>query len=117
MGWNTTIVVMNDALHAIARDSKFGEKLERACLMAVDGESVDVGANPDGTESYYVNAATVIETHHADGTALVAVGGNMGVNLGVFYAYGEEDKDVRLLKALADKLGYQISKKVKKVKK
>lgn len=111
MGWNTTVVVMNDSLDAIRQDSNFGERLYNACLKAIDGGEHDVCANPDGTQSYHVNAATVIETHHADGTALVAVGGNMGINLGVFYAYGEEEKEVRLLKALADKLGYRISKK------
>lgn len=111
MGWNTTVVVMNDSLDAIRRDSKFGEKLYDACLKAIDGNRHNVSATPDGTQSYHVNAATVIETHHADGTAVVAVGGNYGVNLGVFYAPGLEGKDVRLLKQLADSLGYRIVKK------
>lgn len=112
MGWNTTVVVNNDSLDAIRRDSNFGERLYDACMRIISSDRpVDVCANPDGTQAYHANAATVIETHHADGTALVAVGGNYGVNLGVFYAPGLEDKDVRLLKQLADKLGYRIVKK------
>jgi len=115
MGWNTTVVVMNDSLDAIRRDSKFGEKLYDACLRIhnSEGRGINVSATPDGTQAYHVNAATVIESHHADGTALVAVGGNYGVSLGEFYAPGLEDKDVRLLKQLADKLGYRIVKKSK----
>ena len=108
MGWNTTVVVMNDALDAIAHDPEFGKKLARACTQAVHGRPVDVSA------SMHINAATVVETHHADGTTLVAVGGNYGRSLGEFYAYGDEDEDIRLLKALADKLGYRVSRKPQK---
>ena len=56
----------------------------------------------------------MIETHHADGTALVAVGQNYGRKLGEFYPYGEGSEDERLLKALADKLGYRVVKKAVK---
>lgn len=72
MGWNTTVVVLNDALDQIKNDPKFGEKLYYACLEVQRGKPVDVSAG------YHCNAATVIETHHADIDVLVRVGGNYG---------------------------------------
>ena len=73
MGWNTTVVVLNDALTDIRDDPEFGRKLYDACLEAVARKPVDVSAG------CHCNAATVIETHHADQMVLVRVGGNMGV--------------------------------------
>lgn len=75
MGYNTTVVVLNDALDQIRDDPDFGRKLYEAILKVQRGKPVDVSAG------YHVNAATVIETHHADQTAFVAVGGNYGVVL------------------------------------
>ncbi len=101
MGFNTTVVIYNDSLFGINTDT-FGVKLCDAVL------SMSRGHSPIKVD----NAASVIETHHVDGTSLVAVGGNDARSLGVFYPYGEaEDKDVLLLKALADKLGYRVVRK------
>ena len=108
MGYNTTVVVMNDCLRDIENDPAFGKKLTSAIGQLSYAGPSDVSAGG------CVNAATVLETHHADGTALVAVGGNYGRVLGTFYPYGTEEEDVRLLKALADKLGYRVSKKPSK---
>src|ERR1035437_10030083 len=81
MGLNTTVLILNDALTQIENDPEFGKKLvkvirERAILeRIVDGR---------GRISSYVqagnhrSAASVIETHHADETALVAIGANYG---------------------------------------
>ena len=118
MGWNTTVMICNDSLHAIETDVEFGKKLAAAVTRSVSKKPVDVSAcwhNDEGKASLiHRNAACVIETHHADGTALVAVGGNYGTSLGEFYYVGDhgtEDGQVALLKALADKLGYSVSKK------
>ena len=77
MGWNTTVVVMNDALSAIRDDPQFGERLYRAVLAIQRGKPVDVAAHANG--GIHCNAATVIETHHADHTVYVKVGQNCGV--------------------------------------
>ena len=114
MGFNTTVVVMNDSLDTIAKDSKFGERLRDAILKLHLGRTVDVPAQSDGAKGCCCNAATVIETHHADGTSLVAVGQNYGELLGVFYPFGEGSREERLLRELADKLGYTIRKKPKR---
>ena len=119
MGWNTTVMICNDSLHAIETDAEFGKNLADAIKKAsCYNKPVDVSAywyNSEGKATgIYCNAASVIESHHADGTALVAVGGNHGTKLGEFYYVGNHTTDagqVALLKALADKLGYRVSKK------
>jgi hypothetical protein len=121
MGFNTTVVVMNDALSDIANDPDFGKNLADAVSRSCLGDQVDVPAYSYRRNGYdkgwtgvYCNAATVIETHHADQTTLVAVGGNCGTNLGTFWPYGEGTLEERMLRELADKLGYRLVKKAPK---
>ena len=110
MGWNTTVVVMNDALPDIAKDPNFGKNLADAASAAIlppehqDGR-LDVAA------LNHINAATVIETHHADGYAVVAVGGNTGLNLGTVYPYGDGILTFRIVKELASQMGYDLHRK------
>ena len=73
MGYNATVVVMVDALDQIEKDPDFGKKLSAAILkVGCYGKPVDVSAG------YHVNAATVVESHHADQDVYVKVGGNCG---------------------------------------
>jgi hypothetical protein len=76
MGWNTTVVVINDALDMIRDDPEFGRRLYDAVLKVQRGKPVDVAAH--SKRGIHCNAATVIETHHADHDVLVKVGGNYG---------------------------------------
>jgi len=108
MGFNTTVVVMNDAGDQIANDPTFGKKLAQAIRgMFGDRGPIDVSAGN------HLNAATVIESHHADNTVLVAVGGNFATALLQTggYRHHEVQGQEQLLRDLADKLGYRISKK------
>jgi hypothetical protein len=75
MGYNTTVVVLNDALAEIEQDPDFGKKLARAIRLASRGLQ-DVSAH--GKHCMFANAAQVIETHHADYDVLVKIGGNTG---------------------------------------
>lgn len=77
MGFNTTVVVLNDALSYIRDDPEFGRRLYDACMIVQRGKPVDVAAHPIGG-GIHCNAATVVESHHADYTVYVAVGGNCG---------------------------------------
>lgn len=76
MGFNTTVVVLNDALSEIRDDPEFGRRLADAVLKVQRGEPVDVSAH--GKRSIHCNAAVVIESHHADQMVMVRVGGNYG---------------------------------------
>jgi predicted Fe-Mo cluster-binding NifX family protein len=117
MGYNTTVIVLNDALDMIRDDPKFGERLYYAVLELQRGEQVDIPAHSyrDGKpRGVHCNAATAVETHHADGTAVVAVGGNCASVLGhVFYTgyHGDESGKLKTLQQLAESMGYRLVKK------
>lgn len=114
MGYNSTIVVLNDALHMIEQDPDFGKKIGDAIRGLSLGRQQNIYAStPQGGSS---SAATAVETHHADGTAVVAVGGNCATVLGETFStfhHGDEETQIRILQQLAEKHGYTLSKKRK----
>lgn len=77
MGFNTTVVVLNDALGEIRNDPEFGRRLADAIAHVQRGKPVDVPAHSI-KGGIHCNAAVVIETHHADYMVTVRVGGNYG---------------------------------------
>uniref|UniRef100_A0A6M3LQK3 Uncharacterized protein n=1 Tax=viral metagenome TaxID=1070528 RepID=A0A6M3LQK3_9ZZZZ len=107
MGFNSTIMICNDHLHDIENDPKFGAKVSNA-----------IGCYDYDTRPFLYNGLQVIETHHADGIIVSAVGGNGGKLLGdggwsrnlVTYKDGEDWK-IKVLRELANNLGYSIRKK------
>lgn len=113
MGFNTTVVVLNDALNNIRDDPNFGERLASAIMTAFGGQKpVDVPAVTPGG-GVFCNAATVIESHHADGYRAILVGGNCGLvveGVAVGYHDTDEDRSLELLKMLAHKHGYALHK-------
>lgn len=118
MGWNTSMIVLNDALHMIEEDTQFGANVAKAVRqLNMRGVSkyrpiLDVPAISPSGNSIHANAASVIEQHHADYTVLVAFGGNTARSLGHVGGYRSTDEDI--LRALADKMGYRIVKKAAK---
>jgi len=115
MGYNTTVVVMNDALEQIASDNQFGKKLRDAVLglsLGIDPKTGRHYRSQDVSAHNHVNAATVIETHHADHHAIVAVGGNYGTVLG--HAHCDQDQKLAIIKQLAESMGYTLRKKAQR---
>ena len=115
MGYNTSVIVINDALTDIEKDPEFGKKLAQTIRKlpmhrTMHRSELDVSARG------HCNAATVIETHHADQTALIAVGGNYGNCLGIAWGYShhEKEKQLEILKQIADQFGYTLRKKPEK---
>ena len=80
MGYNTTVVVLNDALSDIANDPGFGARL----AYAIKAEGPDQSnRSPVTVPAYagsrcFANAAVIVESHHADDRVLVRVGGDTG---------------------------------------
>lgn len=112
MGFNSTVVVMNDALHEIAEDENFGAKLA-AAVQKLSLGSRHIGEHGvDISSGGHCNAATAIESHHADNIAVVAVGGNCATVIGRSWGnhHKKEDK-LFILKQLADQFGYTLRKK------
>ena len=78
MGYNTTVVVLNDAIDFIENDPEFGKRLGAAIREAsAYRKRVDVPAH-SGKGGIHCNAASVIESHHADYNVFVRIGQNYG---------------------------------------
>lgn len=108
MGFNSVLVVMNDALHQIADDAQFGKKVSDAIKNHSRGGRTDISSGG------HVNAASVVSCEHADTTVVAAIGGNHATLLLHKHNGGlhlTEDDQIQLLKSLADKYGYSLRKK------
>ncbi len=112
MGMNTSVIVLNDALDSIENDPEFGKKIGNAIRECRHHNRYRADHGVDISCGSHCNAATVVETHHADETTLLAFGGNCVSNLGGVYGYrhNAEEIQVALLKMLAEKLGYRVVK-------
>lgn len=91
MGFNTTVVILNDDLHIVENDPEFGKKLAnaiRSMRSSASEKPIDVSARSGNCTA--CNAASVIETHHADNTILVRVGGNTGSVVGLEAASSQD---------------------------
>jgi hypothetical protein len=108
MGFNTTVVILNDALLDIEDDPDFGKKMARAINQVSWGAPVSVSAGG------HVGAARVIETHHADCHTLIAVGWNDGKQIGHVWTKDGDPKPEVVLREMARDLGYVVYKKKKK---
>ena len=93
MGLNTAMVVLNDHLHEIERDSHFGKKVAEAVRYAA------------GSRRQFTSGFSVLPTVHADTMQIVAVGGNTIRSLG-FSHWSADDEDI--LRSLARDMGFRL---------
>lgn len=108
MGFNTPVLILNDALHLIENDSQFGKKIADA---AANNKTTDIGVGG------HANAATVYPAEHADIVQVMAFGGNHASVLTKLHNGGRHytsDEQVKLLEDLADTYGFRLVKKTKK---
>lgn len=101
MGYQTTIVVLNDAAHMITEDPKFPKKLyDGINAMALRPENpIDVSIGG------HVNAVQIVAQEHADVMSIIASGGNSGRVIG----HGRwSNSDHTLLHNLAALHGFKL---------
>lgn len=115
MGYNTAVLVMNDALGAIKNDPKFGENLYNAVMESQRGGQVDVPAytyREGRFAGVYCNAATVVSMAHADDAQVMV----MKHNTGYVAKYKEPlpDHVIEDLKWVFEQHGYSVRKDPKK---
>lgn len=109
MGYNTGLIVLNDALDQISKHPvEFVQKLSEAVAFNMRGDKpIDISAGN------HANAATVFHQSHADNVGVYAIGGNCASRFVEIHNGGrhvsDEDK-VLLLKAMANEMGFRLVK-------
>lgn len=79
MGWNTPVLILNDALDQIEKDAEgFTNRLTHACLGV---HRSDGRAHIDIPAGHHANAAHVLRPSHADTTRLLVSHGNLLIDL------------------------------------
>lgn len=109
MGFNSTVLVLNDRLGEIERNPEefVKEMLNTICRIGCS----------DRTGDFYPGQSTVMSCAHADTVTVLAVGGNCSTVLGRVYNGGvhhTEEAQVEILRVLADIHGFQLRKKPQK---
>lgn len=112
MGYNATVVVVVDALDQIEKDPEFGKKLA-AAIRDIDLLKIHGQNHADVSAGNHVNAASVVEKHHADQTAIITVGGNLGMVQHTSQGWHHHEKagQEKLLREWAKKLGFDVTPK------
>lgn len=110
MGMNTTVLILNDGLHSIETHPEFCVDLADAIKRKNHGskeDSIDVPVGPE------CNAVQVVETHHSDEIAVVAIGMNYASVIGRTWgmAHHGEYNQLRLMKEILREKGYNIVKR------
>lgn len=104
MGWQSTVVFMNDFIHRMKEDKEAGLKIYNAI-----GE-LNNRRSPYGGRFQYGRA---VEQHHADGHILLSVGDYNGKVLGAIKPIKnvEDDKEVvEAMRFFLKQRGYMVSK-------
>lgn len=102
MGFRTVVVLINDLAHEWENDPELGRKIFMAASMKQcgGGEGLQYG--------------TTIEQVHADTQTVAFLDGYRGTAMAHRHWYNgqtEDQKNLELLKALAERLGYRVVKK------
>ena len=86
MGYNTSVLILNDTLNVIDNDPGFSKRLVDAICQLRHGKQVQIQSG-----------IVAVETHHNDGYSVVAFGGNTATVLSESLTpYGSEDFKVRI---------------------
>lgn len=108
MGYNTPVLILNDALHHLEDDTTLGKRIVQAVGEANFHNPVVVSSGG------HMNALTVYPSKHADVVQIYAFGGNHATRLGMFHNGGHHytpEEQVQLLKDLANQYGFNLVRK------
>lgn len=109
MGYNTALLIMNDAAEGLKTDPNVGKAIYDALGEAQysrnkEGVSFSIGN--------HANGGYLLPSRHADEVQIVAVGGNCMTRLGsIYYGWRDMVDPDKLVHRLADELGYKLVKK------
>ncbi len=110
------VMILNDNFSEIEREPAAFVNAIRDGMNVSEGKDIMVPVrDAEGQIRVYRHVGKVIQTDHADGTQVVVTNRNQAEKIMSQYYVGSDQIDV--LKALANKLGYNISKKPSKKEK
>lgn len=113
MGFNSTILILNDRLSEIERDP---EDFVKEMVAGISGFGIGFSGHADGQREFYPGQSTVMSVAHADSVTILAVGGNHATVLGRVHNGGhhhtKEDQE-SLLRQLANQYGFRLVRKAK----
>lgn len=109
MGFNSTILVLNDFLDKIKeKPQEFAEAVYLACSGGMTSEQY----RKEGWPLRHGQEMEVMSVVHNSATTVIAVGGNHHTILGHYYEqpHREEEDQIKLLKKMAKERGYRLVK-------
>lgn len=115
MGYNSGLIILNDALHVIKDNPlEFTEQVVRAIQLS--GGRLQTGTRVDIFVGGHGNAASLFHMAHADEHQVYVVGGNTAFAVpGGFTRIGgyqdPKETNLALIKQMADAAGYRLVKK------
>lgn len=107
MGFRTVVVLRNDQANEWEKDPELGRKIFL-------GASAKCSSGDDQASDQFFPYGAIVEQVHADLQTLAVLDGYSGRAVAHTHWYRgqtEEAQNLALLKELADKMGYRISKK------
>jgi hypothetical protein len=113
MGFRTVVVLSNDMAHEWQNDPELGNKIWHTAAIGRDASRF---SDNNSLGSY----GEVVEQVHGDRQSLIIADGYSGhVVTGANWHRDQttHDRDLDLLKSMAEKLGYRVAKKQQKVSK
>lgn len=116
MGFNSLVLILNDAMDSIDRDPAAWWEKVKSMLMTPPPYRPRYGGDMDGTFGFgsSANGFQAVHNEHADTVGIYAVGGNCTTQLGLVSNSGRHSREVdqvQLLRELALRLGYDLRMK------
>jgi hypothetical protein len=108
MGYNTALLILNDAADGLRTGGEVAHNIYSAMFHSRrEGErATDFGIGS------YPSGGSVLPSQHADHVQIVAVGGNyIKPVTTIWNGWRDMADDTKLLKAMADSMGYRLVKK------
>lgn len=113
MGYNTAVLILNDAASGLRDDPNVGTKLYDAIGRATYPDGLTGEYASDFSIGNHANGGRVLASRHADDTQIVAIGQNSIRSVANLY-HLDMHNDIEVLEALAERLGYRVVKKPEK---
>ncbi len=116
MGHQATVIFNLDHAHTLGNDPELGKKLSEAIGKLSLPKEYRGGDGSVSVNSQGATVAYAIESHHCDYDVLM-LAGNLGARIvspAIFVTNDGMDLEEKVLRALADEMGFYVARKPKR---